>query len=279
MVRFGFVFLFFTTSCLFSLAQVVPDTTHISIGDKTIIVIDSNPTDKTEPASPGTIDAPTTPESEIKNQLTHFAGIDFGFCQLIDANGSVTRDSATNWLSINNGQSLTWRFNLIEKKIRIYRDYIGIYTGFAIAYNSYGFSGNVDVVSDNSEEGIYTVAVDPQVRNYHKNKLRTTILQVPLMLEFNTRDEVKKNINLAFGVIGGYVSSTITKQKWENDLGKFTNRRREEFQINPWTLDFSIRIGFRKTALFFNYGLTPLFEKNRGSVVYPITFGVQLLQF
>jgi hypothetical protein len=99
------------------------------------------------------------------------------------------------------------------------------------------------------------------------------------MLEFNTHDEVKKNINLAFGVIGGYVSSTITKQKWENDLGKFTNRRREEFQINPWPLDFSIRIGFRKTALFFNYGLTPLFEKNRGSVVYPITFGVQLLQF
>jgi hypothetical protein len=94
MVRFGFVFLFFTTSCLFSLAQVVPDTTHISIGDKTIIVIDSNPTDKTEPASPGTIDAPTTPESEIKNQLTHFAGIDFGFCQLIDANGSVITDLA-----------------------------------------------------------------------------------------------------------------------------------------------------------------------------------------
>ncbi len=102
---------------------------------------------------------------------------------------------------------------------------------------------------------------------------------MPLMLEFNTRNETKKNFHLALGVIGGYVTSTITKQKWENDLGKFTNRRKEDFQITPWTMDFSVRLGYRKTALFFTYGLTPLFEKNKGLAVYPLTFGVQLTQF
>jgi hypothetical protein len=278
-MRFGFVCLFITTCRLFSLAQVVPDTTHINIGDKTIIVIDASPTASPVTPDPGVKELPIMPDRDLKNELTHFAGIDFGFCQLVDPRGSLTRDSATSWLSINNSRSLTCRLNFLEKKFRIYRDYVGVYTGFSVVFNGYGLSNNVDVISDNSEEGIYAVSIDPKVRNYHKNKLRTTSLQVPLMLEFNTRNDTKKNFHLAFGIIGGYVTSTITKQKWENDLGKFTNRRKEDFQITPWTMDFSARLGYRKTALFFAYGLTPLFEKNKGLPVYPLTFGIQLTQF
>jgi hypothetical protein len=51
MMRFGFVCLLFVTASFFSLAQVVPDTTQINIGDKTIIVIDANPTEKPAPIS------------------------------------------------------------------------------------------------------------------------------------------------------------------------------------------------------------------------------------
>jgi hypothetical protein len=278
MIRFGFACLLMAFSSFFSLAQVVPDTTNITIGDKTIIVIDANPSGKPEQPSAETAAAPEKPDSELKNELTHFAGIDFGFCQLMDSNGSATRDSAAQWLSLNSNRSLTWRFNLLEQKFRIYHDYIGVYTGFAIAFNSYGLDSNVDVFTD-EEYGLYAVSVDPQTRNYHKNKIRNTILQVPLMLEFNSRKEIKKNFHVAVGAIGGWVTSTITKQKWENETGKYTNRRKEEFEVTPFTLDLSARVGYKKTALFVSYGLTPLFHSNKGPEVYPISFGVQLSQF
>jgi uncharacterized glyoxalase superfamily protein PhnB len=279
MIRFGFAFLLIAFGSFFSLAQVVPDTTHINIGDKTIIVIDANPSVKPEQSSTETAAAPGKPDSELKNELTHFAGIDFGFCQLMDANGSTTRDTVAQWLSLNGNRSLTWRFNLLEKKFRIYHDYIGVYTGFAIAYNSYGLDNNVDVLTDSEDKVLYAVSIDPQTRNYHKNKIRNTILQVPLMLEFNSRKEIKKNFHFAAGAIGGWVTSTITKQKWENETGKYTNRRKEEFEVTPFTLDLSARVGYKKTALFVSYSLTPLFNSNKGPVVYPIAFGVQLSQF
>jgi len=279
MIRFGLLCLLFTARGVFSLAQVVPDTTHINIGDKTIIVIDSSPLKTPAKSEAGAIEPPVKNDREQQSQLTHFAGIEFGYCQLIDANGSTTRDSSTNWISLNTNRSLTWRLNFLEKKFRIYHDYVGVYTGFAVAFNSYSFSNNVDVISDNVEAGIYAIEVDSKTRNYHKNKLRTTTLQVPLMLEFNTHEDIKRSFHFATGVIGGYVSSCITKQKWQNEIGKFTNRRKEDFQITPWTLDFSARFGYRKTAFFFTYSLTPLFEKNQGVSLYPLTFGIQLSQF
>ncbi|MFM2200989.1 MAG: hypothetical protein RL040_189 [Bacteroidota bacterium] len=281
MMRFGFVCLLSVTTSFFSLAQVVPDTTQINIGDKTIIVIDAGPTEKPapiidnlNPAAEPAID----PDTDLKYELNHFAGVDFGYCMLLDSRGSLNRDSTTDWLSINNGRSLTWRLNILEAKARIYQDYVGIYTGFAVSYCSYGFTNNISIdVNDRSE--VVGLPIDPEVRQFYKNKLRTTTLQIPVMIEFNTRKENKKNFHFAIGALGGLVSSVITKQKWETDDERFTERRKSKFRTTPYTLDLSFRIGYRKTALFFTYALTPLFKANEGFPVYPISFGVQLIQF
>ena len=278
MIRFSIFSLLITISGHFSLAQVVPDTTQINIGDKTIIVIDANPNDKTETQPSVTYQEPVKSDKEKKQELTHFAGIDVGFCQLIDADGSLSRDTATEWLSISSNQSLNWRFNLLEHKFRIYHDYVGVYTGFAISYNSFGLSNNVDLF-ESEDLGISAAVPDKATRNYTKNKLRTTVLQVPLMLEINARDDINKNFSFAVGAIGGWVTSTITKQKWENELGKFTSRKKDDFLVNPFTIDLSARVGYKKSALFFAYSLTPLFSKNKGDQVYPITIGIQLIQF
>lgn len=278
MIRFSMLCLLITISSHFTLAQVVPDTTQINIGDKTIIVIDANPTDKTETQPSATRQESVKSDKEKKQELTHFAGIDVGFCQLIDEDGSLSRDTATEWLSLRSNQSLTWRFNLLEHKFRIYRDYVGIFTGFAISYNSFGLSNNIDLF-ESEDLGISATFSDITTRKYTKNKLRTTILQVPIMLEINTRADIKNNFSLAVGAIGGWVTSTITKQKWENDLGRFTSRKKDDFLVNPYTIDLSARIGYKKSALFFTYSLTPLFSKNKGDQVYPITFGIQLIQF
>jgi uncharacterized glyoxalase superfamily protein PhnB len=275
----GLLALLITVCSLNALSQVVPDTTNITIGDKTIIVIDSNPTKQQTTAPTDNTSSVNYPEAEDqKLLLTHFAGIDLGFSRLVDESNNSQRDSATDWLSLNPSRSLTWRLNLLEQKVRLYRDYIGLLTGFSITYAGYGFQNNIDLASSDSL-GAFAVAVDPDVRDYSKNKLRTTSLQIPLMLEFNTSSNPKKHFHLAFGVQGGWVTTSIQKQKWQNELGRFTSRRRDEFNIQPFTLDLAVRIGFNKTSVFVNYGLQPFFEKQVGTKVFPIVFGIQLTQF
>jgi hypothetical protein len=278
MVRFGLLPILFTMGSYFSLAQVVPDTTHINIGDKTIIVIDKDPNAAAQIAAPDTTTPVTKDDKELKLEMTHYAGIDFGYCQLMDATGSLTRDSATSWMSLNSNRSLSWKLNLIEKKIRIHKDYVGLVTGFGIAFNGFGLSKNANLVDDDNF-GTLALEVEESSRNYTKNKLRITSLQIPLLVEVNSRKEIRRNVHFSFGAIGGFVTSSVTKQKWENEFGKQTMRRKDDFNVTPLTLDLTIRMGYNKSALFFTYGLTPLFEKNAGKQVFPITFGIQLVQF
>ncbi|MFM7728271.1 MAG: hypothetical protein ACKO7B_16345 [Flavobacteriales bacterium] len=258
----------------FSLTQVVPDTTNITIDDKTIIVIDENPGGQ----ATDTIPAIPTAKKSSKAELTHFAGIDFGFCQLIDDARSFSRDAATDWLSLSGGRSVSWRWNVYEQKFRIYKDYVGIYTGLGCAFNSLTFSRNIDL-TQNEDLGATYVAVDAASKKYVKNKLRTTVLQVPLMLEFNTSDNIKKTFSFSFGAIGGWTTFVNTKQKWETNEGVFIRRKKDDFSVNPFTVDLSARIGYRKFSVFASYALTPLFSKNQGVPVYPVTFGVQLVQY
>jgi uncharacterized glyoxalase superfamily protein PhnB len=268
------------TACsLNALSQVVPDTTNITIGDKTIIVIDSNPTKQQPDTVQNTVGV--TDEFEADDQklaLTHFAGIDLGYCRLLDESNNSVRDSATDWLALNPTRSISWRLNVLEQKIRIYQDYIGILTGFSVAYSGYGFQNNIDLSSTDSL-GTNGILVEPSVREYQKNKLRTTGLQVPVMLEFNSSCNPKKHFHLAVGAQAGWVATSIHKQKWENEFGRFTSRRRDDFNIQRYTLDLALRIGYNKTSIFVNYGLQPLFEKNIGDKVFPVVFGIQLSQF
>lgn len=275
----GLLALLITVYALNALSQVVPDTTNITIGDKTIIVIDSNPTK--QPSDTPQENSKAIDEfgaEDEKLALTHFAGIDLGFCRLFDESNSPQRDSATDWLSLNPSRSISWRLNLLEQKIRIYHDYIGILTGFSIAYNGYGFQNNIDLASTDSL-GTFGATVDPASRQYQKNKLRTTGLQVPVMLEFNSSSNPKKHFHLAMGVQAGWVATSIHKQKWENELGRFTSRRRDDFNIQRYTLDLAFRVGYNKTSFFLNYSLQPLFEKHVGPKVFPVVFGIQLTQF
>jgi hypothetical protein len=273
-MRFSLTLLIITCFSDFSLSQVVPDTTNITIDDKTIIVIDENP----EELAVDTISVNPTVKKSSKTELTHFAGIDFGFCQLIDANGSFGRDTATDWLSLNGGRSVSWRWNIYEQKFRIYQDYVGVYTGLGIAFNNFTFSRNIDL-TQNDEKGATYIAVDAAERKYSKNKLRTTVVQIPLMLEFNTSDNIKKSFSFSFGAIAGWAAFINSKQKWETNEGVFIRRNKDDFNINPFNVDLSARIGYRKASIFASYALTPLFSKNQGVAVFPVTFGIQLVQY
>ncbi|MFN0032617.1 MAG: outer membrane beta-barrel protein [Flavobacteriales bacterium] len=252
---------------------VKPDTTDMKFGDTRIIMIDEKPdSDSTD------IVWEDDDEDTDKYTLTHWGGLDLGVNILLNKDGGTAMDSANTWLELDYSRSLSWRINLFEEKIRFYKDYVGLIVGAGFTYNSYGLKNNVNVMTEDSS-ATYAFTVPDSVIDYSKNKLRASYINVPLMLEINTSDDNDKCFHIAAGVIGGWKMGSLVRQKWEDGDDKNSYRRKADYNLNPFTLDATARIGYKDFTLFATYGLTPLFKKDKGPEVYPVTVGLQIVPF
>ena len=140
-------------------------------------------------------------------------------------------------------KSSTISFNMFEYKLPIFRQYIGLTTGFGyrntnVAFrNNYQLGYNDDYVFADSmnleQEGISEVK---------QNYLAAHYFTVPCF-EFATKAEGKKSFYFNAGVVGGlrFASSTTLKGTYDNG-DKFTNVRRAKYNLNPFLLDASFRL-------------------------------------
>lgn len=244
------------------------DTTRIHLGDLKIMIVDEEEQSKDTLS----VDFEDEDDSKSKEALTHWGGIDFGVNFLIDADGKMEFSDENEWLNLQHERSFSWDFNLMEQKIRIVKDYVGIVTGVGIGVRSFGLRDSVEIFSSSDTTfGAY----NPDIK-YSKNKLRTTHLKVPLLLEFNTSNDNKKSFHVAAGVTGGWRIGSATKQKYELDDREIKYKAKGDYNLNKFTLDASVRVGYRDFTLFANYGLTPLFKDGKGPEVYPLTVGLAL---
>jgi len=247
-----------------SLAQT--DTTTLQIGTAKVIIVEEDSTEVDWEDSG--ID--TTAE------LTHWAGIDLGVNMLVNNANSSNLGAENDWLDLQYERSLSWRLNLLEYKIKLIDEYVGLVTGLGLSYNSYGFKNEVTVISNNKAFPDTTFGVIDSVLQFSKTKLRATYLNVPLLLEFNTSKNPDRSFHLAVGAIGGWKIGSITKQHFEKDGAEFKVRSKQDFNLTPWTLDLTARVGYRNLTLFATYGLTPLFKSGKAPEVYPVTVGLNI---
>lgn len=261
-----------STGLMAQTEQPKTDTTKVSLGATQILIVDDSDSVDVD------WDDSDTNHSDQKYELTHWGGIDVGVNVLLNKNGGTSLDSADQWLQLDYSRSLSFRFNLFEEKIRIYKDYVGIVVGAGLTYNSYGLKKNVTLATNDSL-GTFGISVPDSVADFSKNKLRASYINVPLMLEFNTSEDNDKSFHIAAGVIGGWKMGSITKQKWEDGDDKNSIRKKSDFNLTPFTLDLTARVGYKNFTAFATYGVTPLFKKDNGPEVYPLTVGIQFIPF
>lgn len=262
-------------SATVAVAQESPtatDTTKITIGNTKIMVVETRDGSAVKRDT-----VKVKSQREIKDELTFWSGIDLGVNTLFNADGRNAPSANAPWLNTEEIRSLHWSFNFHQEKIRLYRDYVGILIGAGLTYNSYGIKTNVRVMHNN--DSTFAEVVPDSLYRFSKNKLRATYLRVPLMLEFNTSTDPDRTVHLAVGAIGGLRIGSITKQHYEIDGQNYRDRVKSDFNLNTFTLDAAVRVGYRKFTLWANYALTPLFEKDRGPEVYPLALGLTLVPF
>ncbi|MGV6860212.1 MAG: outer membrane beta-barrel protein [Putridiphycobacter sp.] len=262
-------FLTFNVNAQTEKENVSQDTTKFKIGGTEFIVI------RNEEGQSDTIrvdDSDFDDEDEKKSKkyksFGHWSGIEFGVNTMLNAKGGSTFNQ--KFLEIDPTQSWNFSLNFAEVEIPFKTPHVGLVTGLAFEHSRYGFKNNY--ILNTSPDS--TWGVMDTVQNYQKNQLRTWSFNVPLLLEFNTSKKEHNNVFFNAGVIGGVHFGTKTFRKYEVLGNEQKDKAKGSYNLNPFKVMATARLGYKNFGLFVNYNLMPMFTGNT-EVAYPLTFGVR----
>lgn len=240
------------------------DTTKISIGKSTILIISPNAEDVEI----------ITKEKEDEKFKGHWGGIDLGINTYLNADNTTSLPLSDHYLDINTGKSWGVGINLIEKNIGIHKQNIGLVTGLGLDINNYRFNKDFILMSDSSR--LYAIESNLQ---FEKNKLVVTYLTVPLLLEFQFPVGKKDNVlYFSAGGIGGLRIGSHTKYVYDFQ-GLNKDKNKEDYHLSPFKYGLTFRVGYNGLNLFANYNLSELFETNEGPELYPVCVGISFSIF
>lgn len=247
--------------------ETASDTTKFKLGNKKYIIIGDGEED--DHNHEGKISKKDSSRN-YNEDFEHWGGLEIGVNGIMDYKNSLDLPANASFLELDYGRSLQFGLNLFEKDFHIYKNYVNIVTGFGFDFNHYSFQNSVTLNGDTT----YLTAWTDSNIDYKKNKLNVTYIKVPLMLEFNTSKNAKKNLHIAVGGEFAYRINSVTKQKYEENGDRHKLKHKDDYNLEPFRYSAVARIGYNDVTVFANYGLNRLFKKDRGPQVYPFTIGV-----
>ncbi len=210
------------------------------------------------------------------NVSTNWIALDFGFNNYKD-NTNYSSATATSMLRaigtrtaptqsdlvINTGKSVAFNLWIVQQKINLIKQFVGLKYGIGIEHLNYRYKTGISF-KDASPSYIFRDSV-----SFSKNKLGINYATVPLMLTINPSG--KGGFSLSAGVSAGYRFSSYNKQR-SGDRGN--DKERGDFGLNPIKLALTGDIGYNSFRFFGSYSLTPLHDK--GLDLTPYTVGLRL---
>lgn len=206
----------------------------------------------------------------------NWTGLELGVNGYLNNNNTIEVPSAYNYLSLNYSKSLNFNYNIFQQSLPIIGKRFGMVTGLGFHWNNYKFD-NVTTTLKETTNGISGFYDLDSTKSYQKSKLTVTYLVVPLLFEFQTnRFHDLNSFHISAGVIGGVRIGTHTKQEYTSDNGTSKPKVYDDFYLNPYKLDATVRIGWGSLNLYSTYSLVPMFRSNKGPELYPFTLGIIL---
>ena len=241
------------------------DSTSISFGKKKLVIIDKE-SDSDDDEKTKKVD---------DDDFHHWGGFGLGVNGWL-SNGNTSLPKNQNYMALNYGKSLNFQLNF-EKDIHLYKNYINLVTGLGFEWSQYQFDNKTRLNPDTN----YTFGVIDTTNtfSYKKNKLKTTFINVPLLVEFNTNKNPDKAFHIALGVIGGYKLGSRTRQVLEQNGNTIRFIRKDDYNINPFRLSAHASIGYKNFTMFGTYALNELFVNGKGPQLQAFTIGLKIISF
>jgi hypothetical protein len=272
------------------------DTTNFEIGDKKVSIIEEdgetsivlkdknkdNEGDDDEiyedfdlgEGDPETDDEEDEDKKKNYKFRGHWSGLEFGFNNYVNKDLSLNRSPESEFMDLNTGRSWNINFNFAQYSLPIISNNFGLITGMGLEWSNYHFS-NMNTIAK-IDGGIQSQAL-PFTSDPKKNRLQTTYLTIPLLLELQLiKGRRKDRIYLAGGVIGGIKLTSNTKIVYYEDGEKRKDKNKGDYYLRPLRYAVTARAGYKLVKVYCNYYLTSLFIEDRGPELYPVAAGLTL---
>lgn len=251
----------------------VPDTTYIDLKNKRIIIIDKTGRDddifQSDHEDDGDKDYKTEKKSKSRDFESHYSGIELGLNTYLTPEQSLTLGPENQYLELEDSKSLEFNLNLFDIAIPIVDDRVGLVSGLGFNWNNYKFDNKQYVLQNDSSVLYYDSVASP---SYKKNKLTTTFLTAPLALEFQFPAGGKEIWFLVGGYAGVKIGSYVKLVADDDDKTK----TKEDFHLNTFRYGMRAAVGVNSWSIYATYSAKPLFKKDEGPELYPLTIGIGL---
>ena len=252
-----------------SMAQhpIADDTTKINLGGKEIIISSDDEIDDETEEDEGD-------DKKVKvslgNARAKWSGLYFGANGFLTPDNSMQLSSEDNFMDIDMAKSLNMSWNFASLDIKLGSPHLHLVSGMGFEFNRYGLKRNVRL--QYNADSLWGNA--DTVNTFDKNFLKATYFQIPLLFQVNTSKYRGKGIHFQVGAIAGVRAGGKQKVKYILNGDKHKENIKGRYNINPFKVSATARIGYDNLTLYANYGLTSLFEKDRGPEVNPFAVGL-----
>lgn len=252
------------------------DTTRISIGNKKVIIIEEGH-DITIKKDENKNEDEGKPKKAKKYSLKHvYSGFELGVNTFASPNLNFNMAAPNDYLNCNVGKSWFYGINPLEKDIQIIKNKLAISTGFGIEFQHFELSNDRYLRPNTSG-----LASDSSSDHLTKNRLYNFNINVPLLIKFAPRTQKSRNgFHIAAGLIGTYKAYSHTKLETSANGFEQETTIRDDFNINPFRVAATVRVGYGWFRAFANYSLTPYFKHTNGNPdIRVFAAGITLVPF
>ncbi|MBN2728749.1 MAG: PorT family protein [Bacteroidales bacterium] len=158
---------------------------------------------------------------------------------------------------------------------------VSLMQDFALGSSNFSFAVGLGIGTHNLHSNSYIIketntdymVFQKYVDEPKKNKLVLSYVDLPLEIRFRTK---RQNVfRLAVGGKFGYnINNHI---KYEDDYVK--RKHYNVDYINPLRYGVTARVGYKMYNLYVYYGLSTLFETNKGTEMAPLSIGISFIPF
>ncbi|GAO29322.1 outer membrane beta-barrel protein [Geofilum rubicundum] len=243
--------------------------TRITVGQKKFIILDDSKDGTTK------IRMVHQPRKDFKG---HWAGVDLGLNNFFSQPFDTSLPQDARFMDLNTGKSVAVGLNLFQQSIGLQKNNntIGLVTGLGLTFNNYRLDSEYIVERD--EEGHTSYSITD--RDVKKNKLTTSFLTVPLLLEAQIPSGNGSNrLFISGGLYTGFKLRSHTKVVYYDDAGKEKEKSRADLNVNSFKYGATVRVGYRFVKLFATCDLSQMFQKDQGPELYPWSVGLTLINF
>jgi hypothetical protein len=247
------------------------DTTRVKIGKRKLMIIEDKKKEKDNTFG-------DDEESKTRKMKSVWGGFELGVQGFATPSLNFTMPSTHKFLESNIGSSWFFALNTPDWDGHIIKNKLALTTGLGILWSNIHFDGN-DYLTPNADSLTATSPVAGTKLSL--NKLYTFDITAPLLVKFapGKGNKSKGGFHVAAGAILHYVATS--RVVTETSSGGYNQRveMTDDFNINPFRVDATVRMGYDRVKFFANYSLTPYFNTSKAPDVRLFSAGLTLIGF